>query len=148
MRRAVFDANILINAFLNRSGGLTHELPALARNGEFDLVLSSAIIIEAWRKLISAEHIRTEYTYSDERAYRFCRGLHRIAKTVLRRTRSLTGIVRDADDDKVLACALDAQADTIVTRDKDLLSIGVYQGISIITPEVFRQQLRDIVQSG
>jgi predicted nucleic acid-binding protein len=67
---------------------------------------------------------------------------------VLRRTRPLTGIVRDAEDDKVLACALDAQADTVVTRDKDLLWIGVYQGISIITPEVFRQQLRDAVQSG
>jgi uncharacterized protein len=39
---------------------------------------------------------------------------------------------RDPDDDHVLACALAAQADLIVTRDLDLLDLTVYQDIPIV----------------
>jgi putative PIN family toxin of toxin-antitoxin system len=42
-------------------------------------------------------------------------------------------IVRDPDDDHVLACALAASADLIVTGDKDLLTLNIYQNIPIIT---------------
>ena len=34
----------------------------------------------------------------------------------------------------IIACALKAEADYIVTRDKDLLSLGVYEGVRIVTP--------------
>ena len=37
--------------------------------------------------------------------------------------------------------------DTIVSRDKDMLSLGTFQNIVIITLELFRQQLRDAEQS-
>jgi len=41
----------------------------------------------------------------------------------------------DPDDDHVLACALTAQADLIVSGDKHLLGLGgQYQGIAIVTP--------------
>lgn len=41
-------------------------------------------------------------------------------------------IDQDADDDQVLACALTAQADLIVSGDKHLLGLGgSYQGIRI-----------------
>ena len=39
---------------------------------------------------------------------------------------------RDPDDDHVLACALAAQADLIVSRDNDLLVLHPYQGIPIL----------------
>lgn len=51
MRRAVFDTTVLVSAFLSGKGGLAHELLALAQDGEFELVLSSAIVLETWRKL-------------------------------------------------------------------------------------------------
>lgn len=144
MRRAVFDSNVLISALANRGGGLSHELIALARDGQFELVLSTAIILETWRKLLTGEHLRAAYGYSDDRALRFCRGLHRIANTTLRSTQPLSGIARDPNDDMILACAVDGGADTIVSRDKDLLALGAYRQIAIITPEVFRQQLREL----
>ncbi len=41
----------------------------------------------------------------------------------------------DVDDDQVLACALAANAELIVSGDKHLLSLGSqYQGIPIVTP--------------
>ena len=39
---------------------------------------------------------------------------------------------RDPDDDHVLACALAARADLIVTRDLDLLDLKTYQNIPIL----------------
>ena len=42
-------------------------------------------------------------------------------------------IVRDPDDDLVLACALTAKAGLIVSGDKDPLDLHVHQGIPIIT---------------
>lgn len=40
----------------------------------------------------------------------------------------------DPDDDQVLACALGAQADLIVSGDSLLLDLKTYQGIPIVTP--------------
>jgi len=39
---------------------------------------------------------------------------------------------RDPDDDAVLACALAAGADLIVTRDQDLLTLGTFRHIRIV----------------
>ena len=46
-------------------------------------------------------------------------------------------VVRDPADDHIIACALAAEADYLVTRDKDLLSLGAHDEIEIVTPEVF-----------
>ena len=44
----------------------------------------------------------------------------------------------------IIACALQAGADHVVTRDKDLLSLGTYQGIRMVTP----QQFLELTESG
>jgi putative PIN family toxin of toxin-antitoxin system len=141
MRRAVFDTTVLISAFI-RPGGLADELLTLAAEGRFELVLSSAIIIETWRKLVSSDHIRARYPFSDERVHIFCLSLSQISADVLRSTKPLWGVVRDPNDDMIIACAIDSQADTIVSRDKDLLSLGAFRGVPIVSPEIFRHQLR------
>lgn len=41
-------------------------------------------------------------------------------------------VSRDPDDDHVLACALAAGADLVVSRDRDLLDLHEYQGIPIL----------------
>ena len=40
---------------------------------------------------------------------------------------------RDPDDDHVLACALGARADLIVTGDSDLLTLKRFEQIPIVT---------------
>lgn len=40
---------------------------------------------------------------------------------------------RDPDDDEVLACAIAADADLIVSGDGDLLTLGSFRGIPIVT---------------
>jgi len=46
-------------------------------------------------------------------------------------------VCRDPDDDVVLGTAMAAGADVIVTGGKDLLVLGVYEGIRIETPRQF-----------
>lgn len=46
-------------------------------------------------------------------------------------------ISRDPDDDKFIACAVAAKAKVIVSGDQDLLEVGTYKNISIVTPKKF-----------
>ena len=43
-------------------------------------------------------------------------------------------VCRDPDDDQVLALALAAKAELIITGDENLLSLGSFEGISIVAP--------------
>jgi len=52
-------------------------------------------------------------------------------------------VVRDPNDDMVIATAARAQVAYIVTRDKDLLSLQQYENITIISPEAFIAIMRE-----
>jgi uncharacterized protein len=43
-------------------------------------------------------------------------------------------VCRDPDDDEVLALAIAAKVELIVSGDKDLLSLRSFQGIPILAP--------------
>jgi len=43
-------------------------------------------------------------------------------------------VCRDPDDDKILALARAARVDVIVSGDQDLLSLGSFEAIRIVTP--------------
>ena len=43
-------------------------------------------------------------------------------------------VCRDPDDDTVLACAVAASVDLIISGDADLLTLGHYHGIPILRP--------------
>jgi putative PIN family toxin of toxin-antitoxin system len=46
-------------------------------------------------------------------------------------------VVRDPDDDAVLATSIAGDASAIVTGDRDLLVLGEHHGIRIVTPRDF-----------
>lgn len=50
-------------------------------------------------------------------------------------------VCRDADDDEILATALAAQTEIILTGDKDLLTLREFQGIKILSPRQFVEWL-------
>lgn len=47
------------------------------------------------------------------------------------------GVCRDPKDDMVFECAEAAGAELIVSGDKDLLAVGNYKGIRVLTPRSF-----------
>ena len=50
---------------------------------------------------------------------------------------------RDPDDDHVLACAVEARAQIIITGDNDLLSLHPFEGIAIFSPADFLKRRQD-----
>jgi putative PIN family toxin of toxin-antitoxin system len=52
-------------------------------------------------------------------------------------------VCRDPDDDKFLEAALAANADYLITSDKDLRDIGTYRGVKIRFPAEFLRELQD-----
>ncbi|WP_263788170.1 PIN domain-containing protein [Salinibacter grassmerensis] len=54
---------------------------------------------------------------------------------------SIGSVSLDPDDDKFLECALELEAEFIVPRDSDLLELGSYMGIPILTPREFLKQV-------
>ncbi len=52
-----------------------------------------------------------------------------------------TPVCRDPNDDMVLATALAAQADLILTGDEDLLVLAEHEGIRILSPRQFVELL-------
>lgn len=51
-------------------------------------------------------------------------------------------VSRDPDDDAVLACALAAKADLIVSGDQDLLVLQAFEGIPIVTAAQALERLK------
>ena len=50
--------------------------------------------------------------------------------------------LRDPDDVAVLACAVAAEVDAIITGDKDLLALATFRGIPIITVDEALEKLK------
>jgi putative PIN family toxin of toxin-antitoxin system len=141
MLNAVADSTVLVSAFL-RTEGVSAVLLRHAAGGAFALSLSQAIVTETATVLLERDHIRRRYPYADEDVAEFCQALQR-AFPVLMELPPLTGIVRDPNDDMVLATARAAHAPYLITRDLDLLSLQTYEGITMLTPEAFMALLRE-----
>jgi putative PIN family toxin of toxin-antitoxin system len=144
MIKAVFDANLLVSAFISRHnpGGVSNELLRFARQGATQLHLSPDIITETLATLIASERMQARYAYNPAMAIEFCDNL-RTAITMIINPPPIPGAVpRDPDDDKIVACAVAAGVEYLVSRDHDLLSLGTYAGITIIAPEEFLHLVR------
>jgi predicted nucleic acid-binding protein len=108
MLNAVADSTVLVSAFL-RKDGVSAVLLRHAAGGSFALSLSHAIVTETETVLLEREHIRRRYPYSNEDEAAFCQTLQG-SLPLLTDLPPLTGIVRDPNDDMVLATARAAHA--------------------------------------
>ena len=129
MPKAVFDTTILVSAFLRPvSGGASYDLLHFAERGAIELFISDEILEETARVLVHDEGKRIRYSYSEEDVVVYCQ--------------ELMGLGTIMQDVPVVRGVLAASADYIVTRDKDLLSLEKYEGITMIAPEDFLHVLR------
>ncbi len=121
--RAVFDTNIFISAFVI-PGGNAEEAYLQAVRATFELFTSIAILTETANKL------RTKFEWLDERVAKLVGSIRKTA-TVLK-TEPHFYVLTDEADNRILECAVLAEADFIVTGDKHLLAFGHYQNTRII----------------
>ena len=140
MAKAVLDTTVLVSALLNPNpGGVSYEVLRLAAQGTFDLFLSADILQET-AETLRQSRLKQRYAYSDADVAGYCDALASLAAIVSEVPP--VRVVRDPADDMIVACALAAGADYLVTRDKDLLSIGMHAGVAIVTPESFLRIVR------
>lgn len=139
--RAVIDTNVLLSGLLWR--GPPHALLEHVRAGTLAMVSSPALLAELTHVIGRAkfDSILARSTTTRERVLAEVRQL----AEVIEPPPLITAVCRDLDDDAVLALALAAQADLIVSGDDDLLALQTFEAIPIVTPA---QALEHIASAG
>jgi hypothetical protein len=128
--RIVLDTNVVVSALL--WGGTPFRLIQSATDGIVTLYTSPELLAEL-RGVLGHAHLALRLqrqNASVEEAMTLYGALAiNVSPTVLPRV-----VAADADDDHVVAAAIAAKADLIVSGDRHLLDIGSHRGIRIITP--------------
>lgn len=125
--RLVLDTNVLIAAFVAR-GVCAELLEHCVR--EHEIVTSTAILEEVRRNLVAK--VRVTVSQADETIKLLRTRLHLVEPVSLG-----ARVCRDADDDVVLGTAVAGRCDAVVSADKDLLDLGSYQDVRIVSPRAF-----------
>lgn len=127
--RLVLDTNTVISGLLWPDGNPSKLIDA-AEAGQVELFTSVALLNELQR-VIAREKFTKQLSKRQIAVRDLFDGYAAIA-TVLTPAVIAPTIVRDPADDAVLACALAANAELIVSGDDDLHDIGTYRGIRIV----------------
>ena len=129
--RLVLDTNTVLSALLWR--GTPYRLLETLRNQHPALQLySSPVLLEELSDVIARPAFSQRFTAIGKTVRQVLADYVEIVDLV--EPIEVPRIVRDPDDDHVLACALAAKADLIVSGDKDLLDLNSFQNISILNP--------------
>jgi putative PIN family toxin of toxin-antitoxin system len=136
--RFVLDTNLLVSGVI--AAGLPRRLIDGAKAGEFELCTSEVLLAELL-DVLSRENFVTRLSQAGLTPQGIVDDLRRLAVVV-----SPTDVPRvvptDPDDDHVIAAAVAGQVDLIASGDKrDLLPMGSFQGIPIITARAAVERL-------
>lgn len=128
--RVVLDTNVVASALL--WGGTPERLIEFAGEGSLECFTSEALLAELAGILGRnkfAQKLRQKNLSGAEIVARY----REIAETV-EAAPIEEAALRDPDDTAVLACALAARVDAIISGDADLHALGNYQGIPVLSP--------------
>lgn len=130
--RAVLDTNVLISALL--FGGSPGERLYSAVRGELRLVTSEVLLDE----LEGALERKFGWLRPQIRATRA--EIEMLAEVV--RPPTVPAVLRDPDDDHVLAAAVAGGVDLVISGDRDVLALCTYRGVDIVSPRTAAELLR------
>lgn len=139
MLRVVLDTNVFVSSLLVKVG-VPAQIVDAWRARHYVLVTSPTIIAEA-RATLSYPRIRRKYHVTDGDVEQLIDLLQRDALLVPDDADTAGAIPADPTDEKILACALDGQADLIVSGNLHLLNLVQYQGIPILNARQFLERL-------
>jgi len=121
--KAVFDTNVYVSAFLV-PGSRGEQAFLLARRRQVTLYSSIPILTETARVL------RAKFNQPEKDIKAALKVIGR-ASQILRPSRQVAAL-QDLPDNRILECAVAAQADLIVTGDHHLLALREFEGIPIV----------------
>lgn len=135
--RLVLDTNIVISALLWR--GAPRRILLSAHSNEVILYTSIPLLVEL-DDVLRRNKFQARLRQARVSANDLVLGFAALA-TVVEPAAIPPVILSDPDDDAVLACALAAQAEAIVSGDSHLLQLGAYDAIPILPAEILIDQM-------
>jgi len=129
--RVVLDTNVVISAFLWY--GTPTRLLEMVEEDAIQLFTSQALLDELSSILLHARKLAAPIRKTGLTAEEIFIEYQRLS-TLVTAQKLTKKICRDADDDAVLACALAAKAEIIISGDKDLLVLHSFREIPILKP--------------
>lgn len=141
--RVVVDANVLVSALLSPQG-IPSQLFQLWELRLFD-ILVSAESLEELARVLHYPKIRKRLHVSDAALDDYVRLLGEKTIRVEPQER-VQAVTDDASDNVYLEIALAGAAHCVVTGDRHLLQLEQYQGIFILTPTAFLDQLTSWIE--
>jgi len=126
--RVVLDTNIVVSGLLWRRA--PRALLDAARDARIDL-FTSAWLLDELSDVLPRAKLQAKVRASGLSPGELLAGYAQLARLVLAANVPPV-VLADPEDDHVLACALAAQADLIVSGDSHLLNLKAYQGIPIV----------------
>ena len=134
--RLTLDTNILVSATIAK--GNEFNLLRLAKTGRYELVLSPHILVE-FKSVIS----RSKFEFTKQQVDGVFLEVIGACRIILPKCR-IEIIKEDPTDNRVLECAVEAEADYIVSGDRHLIELERYAKIPIIKAK----QMLDIINEG
>ena len=128
--KLVVDVNVLLSGSLWR-GNPSRLVDALL-DGLATLCVSASVLAE-FEEVIQREKFRKRLERNGRSAREIISRFRAAALFVEGPAIPVPSALRDPDDVHVLACAVGAGADAIVTGDNDLLSMETFEGVPILT---------------
>ncbi len=122
--RAVFDTNIFISALILPGSSAAKAILKVIE-GSDELIISHDIIDEVLTVLSN------NFSRNREALSRTAVNLAEIG--IIVKPRERISVFQDEPDNRILECAAAGKADAIVTGDKEMLKLGSYKEIKIIT---------------
>jgi len=130
--RITLDTNVLVSAFISKTGHSARVLDIVLTLEDLELVLSEEIIQEFIR-VMSRDELLVRFDYSPANVEERANLIRKSARIVS--LKSKFKIVReDPTDNVVLNTAHDGKCEFIVSGDHHLLDLKTFKGISVFTP--------------
>ncbi len=128
--RIVLDTNVVMSALLWR--GNPYQLLQAIRQRSNLQIYSSVTLLEELADVLTRPSATKRLGVIDQHAGTVLLDYAAVVQ-VIEPAPLAQPVCRDPDDDEVLALAVAAQADLIVSGDRDLLVLGQFEGIAIVT---------------
>ena len=133
MLKIVLDTNVLISAIL--FGGKRRQILEKAIRGEIRLCLSEPILEE-----LKGVLQRSKFDYSPETIQFILTELMGIADFV-NPSETLNVVLEDPEDNRILECAVEAEANCVISGDFRLLKLSRYRNIEVLNVAAFLERL-------
>jgi len=137
--KAVIDTIVMVSvAFAVH--GLAKQLRDMIAYGRFVLVTSKPVLKELF-EVLHYPHIVKRFSPSKEDINAFIAMIIEMA-LIVEGLYEISGISDDPNDDMFIACAMEGDAQYIVSRDPHLRNIKHYHGIQIIDATTFIEKIK------